>query len=84
MDHVFRAIRQMSVLPAMPISILLFSDYLAFLYALAFCQNNNMDVTDFALLNFNGIAVFEDIDVANDIAAAVVSYFDQPLIYVLQ
>ena len=63
-----------------PTAILLFSDASAFAFALSFCQDNNFDVTDYAVFDFNVIAVFEEIDVAHQIAVAVHAQFAQPAI----
>lgn len=66
-----------------PSTILLFSDASAFAFALSFCQDNNFDVTDCSVFDFNIIVVFEEIDVAHQIAVAVHSQFAQPAIYML-
>ena len=47
-----------------PTSIFLFNNHLAFIYSLSFCQENQFDVTDLAFLDFFGIVVFEDLEIA--------------------
>ena len=47
-----------------PTSIFLLNNHLAFIYSLSFCQENQFDVTDLAFLDFFGIVVFEDLEIA--------------------